>query len=235
MDDLEQALDRLYAAEPAAFVAERDQVVRELRDAGHRDEAAQVKALRKPTLSAWTVNRLARENRREIDLLLDASYRLREAQQGLLAGKGQGFDEARRTQRDALAALRRAASRILDEAGRGGETTLNRAMATLQAAAASEEGRELLARGRLTGDVEATGFELLTPVAGRTPPKRRPKPRAEPKKPSAELRRAQKEAETARRALARAEDRLGKAQAAAAAAREAVKEAESRVRAAERR
>ena len=63
-------------------------------------------------------------------------------------------------------------------------------MGTLQAAAVSSEGRELLARGRLTGDLEATGFELLAPLAEGVSPKQartkqRPseKKRAAPRKP----------------------------------------------------
>lgn len=165
--NLEEELDRLYTLEPDSFVAQRERLARGLRKAGQREEAEQVKRLRKPTLSAWTINQLARQERRDIDLLLDAGHRLREAQQGLLAGEDRtSLDEARRTQRDALASLRQAARRILGEAGRGGnEAVLDRTMGTLQAAAVLSEGRELLARGRLTGDLEATGFELLAPFA----------------------------------------------------------------------
>jgi hypothetical protein len=220
VDDLEQALDRLYAVEPEGFVAERDRLSRELRDAGKREDAKLVKDHRKPSLSAWTVNQLARQERREIDLLLDASHRLREAQQGLLAGKDQrSFDEARQTQRDALAGLRRAAARILDEAGRGGEATLNRVVATLQAGAASDEGRELLARGRLTGDLEATGFELLTPLAGKPPSKRgRPTATRSAKQPVAPRKRAPQVGERKREQRERLEEarsRLRDAQATA--------------------
>ena len=170
--NLEEELDRLYTLEPDSFVAQRERLARGLRKAGQREEAEQVKRLRKPTLSAWTINQLARQERRDIDLLLDAGHRLREAQQGLLAGEDRtSLDEARRTQRDALASLRQAARRILGEAGRGNEAVLDRTMGTLQAAAVLSEGRELLARGRLTGDLEATGFELLAPFAEEVSPK----------------------------------------------------------------
>jgi hypothetical protein len=191
VEKLEEGLDQLYALEPAQFVAERDRLVRELKKADQREEAEEVKSLRRPSISAWTINQLARQERRDVDLLLDAGYRLREAQQGLLAGEDRkSLDEARRTQRDALASLRQAARRILGEAGHGSEATLDRMMGTLQAAAVSNEGRELLARGRLTGDLEATGFELLAPLAEGVSPtqartKQRPseKKRAAPRKP----------------------------------------------------
>jgi hypothetical protein len=132
-------------------------------------------------VSAWTINQLARSERRAVDLLLDAGHRLRDAQQGLLAGaEAGGLDEAQRTEQAALAELRRAAARILAEAGRGSEATLNRIVETLRVAAVSHEGRELLARGRLTGDLEATGFDLLVPLteSGRQATKASPKRKA---------------------------------------------------------
>jgi hypothetical protein len=170
VDNLEEQLDHLYTLEPAMFVAARDQLARELRAAGRRDEAEQVKHLRKPSISAWTINQLTRQERRNVDLLLDAGHRLREAQQGLLAGDDRkSLDEARGTQHEALTRLRQAARRILGKAGHGSEATLDRMMVTLQAAGVSNEGRELLARGRLTIDLEATGFELLGPLAEGVP------------------------------------------------------------------
>jgi hypothetical protein len=177
VENLEKEIDRLYALELAEFTAERDRLVRELRNADRRAEAAQVKQLRKPTLSAWTINQLARQERRAVDLLLAAGHRLREAQQGLVSGKEVGgFDEARRSEGAALAELRKAAARILAETGRGSEAVLDRIGQTLHAAAISSEGRELLARGRLRGDLEVTGFDLLMPLSeGQTsrPPRTR--------------------------------------------------------------
>ena len=216
----------MYAVGPDDFVAERERLSRELRDAGQKEEAKVVKAARKPTLSAWTVNQLARQERRNVDLLLDASHRLREAQQGLLAGKDErGFEEARRTQRDALAALRKAADRILSDAGRGGETTLNKVTATLQAAAVSDEGRELLARGRLTGDVEPTGFELLSPLSAGPPAKTRPTGPAKKQPASAPSKVERRRQDRERLDAARGELRD---------ARAAAKEANAELRAAEK-
>jgi hypothetical protein len=143
-----------------------------------------------------------------------------------LAGEDQrSFDEARRTQRDALTALRQAAGRILSEAGRGSETTLNSVLATLQAAAVSDEGRELLARGRLTGDVEPTGFELLSPLAGQPAAKTRPAKAKQPAKPPAPS-----------KADRRREDRerLGAVRDEVREARAAAKEASAELRAAEK-
>jgi hypothetical protein len=137
--DLETELDQLYALDPGEFVAERDRLARELRDGGRREEAEQVKSLRKPTVSAATINQLSRRERREIDLLLDAGHRLREAQRRSLAGEDPGsLEEARKIEREALGKLRRAAKGILAESGRESSTTLDRVMSTLQAAAVSD-------------------------------------------------------------------------------------------------
>jgi hypothetical protein len=260
MDDLETELDRLYALEPAAFVAERDRLVRGLRKDGRREDAEEAKQLRKPTVSAWAINRLAREERRDVDLLLDAGHRLREAQQDLLAGRAPGsLEEARQSERTALASLRKAASRILDEAGRESDVTLNRIMTTLSVAVVSDEGRELLARGRLAGDLEPTGFDLLTtaPTPRRrrskttraAPPKQREQQRkrledarlqlrearAAAREAGKSVRAAEQDADKARRQLAQAEQRLQRTQTAAAQAQTAVEEAETRVREEERK
>src|SRR5207247_1141886 len=90
-------------------------------------------------------------------------------------------------EREALVKLHRAAQAILAESGRESSTTLDRIMATLQAAAVSDEGRELLARGRLTGELEAPGFDLLAPLAAGAPKKKR-KP-APPRKPKLDRKR----------------------------------------------
>ena len=234
MENLEEAIDGLYALDPSAFTGARDGLARELRKAGRREEAELVRQLRKPTLSAWTINQLARQERRAVDLLLDAGHRLRDAQQGLLAGaEAGGLDEAQRTERAALAELRKAAARILAEAGRGSDTTLNQIMDTLQVAAVSSDGRELLARGRLTGDLEATGFDLLAPLTESDlqakAPSREGTPESERKRAARSRERQAQEArkrERDRKRLEEARRRLQKAEAIVKAATKEARAAE---------
>ena len=230
MADLESELDRLYELDPGEFVAERDRVARELRDEGRREEAEQVKSLWKPTVSAATINQLTRRERRDVDLLLDAGHRLREAQQRLLAGEDPGsLDEARRIEREALGKLRRAARAILAESGRASGTTLDKVMATLQAAAVSDEGRELLALGRLTGDLEATGFDLLAPMAAGVPRrKRKPAPPSKPKPDRTKIKRAQAKVREAEQALRVAESDAEKARRELERAEKELREAEGK-------
>ena len=58
------AADDLYGLPLDAFVPERDALAKRLRAEGRRDEAAEVKALRKPSVAAWAVNQAVRSQPR---------------------------------------------------------------------------------------------------------------------------------------------------------------------------
>jgi hypothetical protein len=161
--DLEDELDRLFGVELADFVGERTRLTRALRKEGRRAEAAQVQELRKPSLSVWTINQLARRRPKDLDLLLDAGHRLAVAQRALLTGGDQkAFEQARKDEQAALKRLVQAARSILAE--RASTATVERVSSTLRAAAVSDDARPDLARGRLTQDVAPTGFEAFTGV-----------------------------------------------------------------------
>src|SRR6185503_7823939 len=101
--------ERLYVLDPEEFVAARDAAVKALRGDGKRAEAAAVAKLRKPSVAAWVVNRLARD---ESDL------------RAAITAEAKALD-----------ALMRPAGRIADRSGSGRETALARARDTLHAAA----------------------------------------------------------------------------------------------------
>ena len=61
MADLQPESERLLAAPPDRFVAERKQLAKQLRDNGRADEAKAVEALRKPSAVVLAVNRSARD------------------------------------------------------------------------------------------------------------------------------------------------------------------------------
>jgi hypothetical protein len=193
----DEALDELYGAPLEEFVAERKRLAKEL--AG--DEAAAFAKLRKPSTAAWTLNQLARRERRDVDLLLDAGHRLRQAGLDKTA-----VERARKAELDALKALHAAAEAL----GAKGQT-LARVDEALRAAAVTEEGREALALGRFTEPPTASvGFEAY---AGLEVPKRKPKakgkPRAKPKpRVDPELRAAEERVQRLREQLAEAERRL---------------------------
>jgi hypothetical protein len=245
--DLDHATDELYAADLADFVAERKRLAKELRDAGNAEDAQELAKLRKPTVAAWVLNQLARRNRREVDLLLHAGHRLREAQAGALRGKEkEAFDQARKTESDALRVLAREAGHLLaSERGGASASVLNQVAESLRAAAISEHGRELLARGRFAEPMQSEGFEVLTGLAG-APAQRAAKAGAEKrdelreareelKEVRAAFREAQREAADAERAAERLEAEAGKARAAADEAHRRAERAAEQLDAAEER
>jgi PAS domain-containing protein len=187
---LDDALDELYGVPPEEFVATRKRLAKQLGG----DEGAAFAKLRKPSRAAAILNRLAREERRAVDLLLDAGHRLRQAGLDKAA-----VDRARTAESDALKQLTKAAERL----GARGQA-LAQVAESLRAAAVTEQGRELLARGRFVEPLQASGFEAY---AGLELPKQQPRPKPAPKR-AAERRRA----ETALREL---EQRLEAARAAA--------------------
>ena len=140
---MDEIADRLYALPPEEFTAARNQAERELRQAGEREQADRVKALRKPSAAAGAVNRLVRSHRDQVEAFLDAAAKLRDAQ---FARKGDlaVAAEAERVALDQLVDL-------------GGESV----RASLQAAAVDDEvARDLLA-ARLVREPEPAGFGTL--------------------------------------------------------------------------
>jgi len=223
---LEEELDRLYGLPLNDFTAERDVIAKRLRGEGERELADEVKRLRKPTVAVWLVNRLAHEREVDVKRLLNAGEALAQAQ---AAPTSEGFARARADEQHALGRLAGAARELARQEGVGGAAA-DRATQTLRAASLTEEGRELLKRGRLTEELEPPGFEALTglPSPPRHAKQPAPKPKngklkkareqvqklkAEERELAGAARAARREAERAERDAAAAADRLSKAEA----------------------
>src|SRR5262249_124985 len=71
-----EGMGRVYGAAPDAFTKERDALARELKAAGRTAASAAVKALKKPSRSAWAVDQLARRFPDRIGALLKAGDEL---------------------------------------------------------------------------------------------------------------------------------------------------------------
>ena len=202
-----EEIDALYGLPLDAFTAARNDLARRLRGDGRKDEAAEIAALRKPSLPAWTVNQLVREHRKEIEALLEAAAAIR----GGAAEADAGF-------REALDDLLRAARALLDASGRKAPDALLRDVTTTLRACAAVAPDELVA-GRLTEAREASGF--ADALAGSAAPRRRPDGSSRAvreQRPAVDRDRV----DAARRAVADAQEELRKRKrAASAAAREA--------------
>jgi hypothetical protein len=231
--DLDQALDELYDAAPEDFVVERKRLAKELKDEGRADDAAHLIKVRKPTVAAWAMNRLARDQRRDVDLLLDSGHRLRQAQAGVLRGDArEAFEQAQRTEREAIGRLVRAAEDLLAERGGASATVLEQIAASLHAAAVSDGGRELVAAGRFTQPLTLEGFDAL---AGLAPPPSKRRAKQKPSRDIEELKHARAELAEARKRLRTAERTAYEAHRLAVQADSEVEAAAEAVQKAERR
>jgi hypothetical protein len=238
--DLDAALAALYQLPLEQFVATRDQLARRLRAAGDRATARQVAALRRPPVSAWAANQLARAAPHALEELLEAGAALRQAQQEALAGQSGAARRLRTATahlRAAIARLSQRAETMLVRAGHAaGDATLTRLAATLQAAATGDEAtRAALAQGRLQGDLDPAGFGLdLVPappepaaphVVSEAPVA--PVDRAKARRDRARVA-AQRALEQTRRAAEQAQAVLDQAQVLAASRQEVAHEAQQR-------
>ena len=170
MTDEESELDDLYAAPLDQFVKVRNEIAARLRKDGDEAAAARVAALKKPSVSAWAVNQLARTGSLDLQRLIKAGEALEQAQSRALSGEdASGFQDARRDEAAAISLLRTAAKQVLPSSS---AAILDRIVSTLRAGAATPEGRGLLKQGRLTEDLEAAGFAAFSGVPATIAPKK---------------------------------------------------------------
>ena len=156
MADEESQLDDLYAVPLDQFVKVRNEIAARLKKDRAEAAAARVAALKKPSVSAWTVNQLSRSGSLDLQRLIRAGEALEVAQSRAISGEdSSGFEEARRDEAAAISLLRNAAKEVLAGAS---SAVLDRIVSTLRAGVATPEGRTLLKQGRLTEDIEPTGF-----------------------------------------------------------------------------
>ncbi|MGY1762653.1 hypothetical protein ACI79G_12360 [Geodermatophilus sp. SYSU D00779] len=154
--DLDEVADELYAVPPDEFVAVRKQRQDDARAAGDRTLAREIGALPKPTAAAWVCNLLAREQRAEIEGLVELGDLLRQAQESLAGDQLRALDRQRS---QLLTALTRQAVALAREHGvRVGGTVETQVADTLRAAMAEPEAGEALLSGRLTAAMCYSGL-----------------------------------------------------------------------------
>lgn len=221
--DKESRLDDLYSSPPAEFTRLRNDLAKELSAEGRDDAATEIKKLKKPPVTAWATNLLAKEARRGLEKLIAASQDL---ERGLAGGNNQVVKQATAARRKALAALRHEAAQILEESGHNaGPAPLERIVRNLQFAAADATVRESLLKGRLSSDLEPPGLEAAFGSVGEDTAGRKARERKR------DQRRKELEAELgdAEKVLAAARKVAKEAAAAATAARKRVEQAETEV------
>src|SRR5438552_11273023 len=169
MPKLDDDIDALFKLPLTEFISARKTLAARLKQNGFVGEAEGVKALAKPSISAWTVNQLYWRQRDAFDELIATSQRFRKAQS---SGKMVNMREALDARREALSHLSDLATEALRDAGHNPSLdTLRRISTTLEALSVATSLSDRPTLGRLTEDIDPPGFDSLgsfTPSAGIT-------------------------------------------------------------------
>jgi hypothetical protein len=209
MDPLPKEAERLLAAAPDEFVAERGRLAKKLRDEDRPDDAAAVAGLRKPTVVVFAVNRAARDRPKAARDAAKAALRVKKTQVG---NQPDAFKQALADLDAALELLAEVAVAHVAPRGKPPTDAMRRRVRDLlRSAVADDDTREALARGALTEELEAVGF---SPFSGLTPApsKERAKPASGPTRADQQNAKRREREQVLRGELANAEQRLQEAE-----------------------
>lgn len=152
--DIDRA-EELYGLPPDVFVAARNALAKQLKEEGKTDEAKTVRALKKPSLSVWTVNQLAKRSRDKLEELLRVRDEIEEA------ASAKELRSRTEDRRRVLGSLLSDARRILEEAGNSASApTVDKVAQTLLAI--DDHARDALLAGTLAEDLTST----MTSIGG---------------------------------------------------------------------
>jgi hypothetical protein len=221
--DLDSVTDELYALPPGEFTATRNERAKRARADGDRELAEQIKALDKPTTSAWLVNQLARQLGDQLEPLIDLGRELREATANISGEELRSLTRQRHQLVHAL--VQEARSLGVQHGTRVTDAVAGEVQRTLDASLADPDVAEAVLSGRLAHATEYAGFgEPMTGQAAptsRRAPSRRQADRGAAKVTDLAARRR----ESAEHALADAEERLQSARSEHGSATEAEEDA----------
>ena len=215
-DLLGEAVSELYGSDPEEFTQHRGDLVAAARSAGQAAVARQIAGLRKPTRSAWMINRLVRSDPAAAARLATLGEELRAAE---LSGDGARIRESSQARRKLIAAL------VPQALAASGEHNPPAALreeitATFSAALADPEVAEQIQHGTLLRPARRVGFGTVQPpeLALVPPPAAAPRAARPARKPAAVAGRGRRPAEAdpeRRQAEAEAERERRRAEAAA--------------------
>ena len=218
--DIETAVLAVYQGPFEEFVSRRDALAKELRAAKRRDDADRVKALRKPSRTAWVLDTAVHEDPAAIEQLVQAINAAQTVQSGA------DLRAAMETIRAAVRAVAAVGARVAIRAGQ--PVDANVLSMALHAVIGETKAFEDLRAGRLIDVPDGGGLDILTALPTLAPPPPRPslppspptpsKPPASPPPPNAEA---------DEQAAAREAELAAAAAAAAAAARADLRRAET--------
>jgi hypothetical protein len=243
-EDLDDAVTSVHRGPLEDFVARRDALVKELRGGGRADDAKRVKALRKPSRTAWALDAAVHEDPRPVERLAAAVTAVIETQSEPGADVRGATDQLRAAARDLAAAAATAS------AGAGHRVDPSGLVPAVLAVIGDAGAFEALRRGRLTDVPSGGGLDVLSlppPRPAAAPLAAVPgpgpegaggadvaeEPEADPAAVAAardEVTRAEAAADQAHRDAERAEEAVDDAEAALDAAEERLRQAEQEAR-----
>lgn len=151
--DVPPAAEFLFELKPEEFTTERDRLAKELKKSGEDEEAAAVKALKRPTVTAYALNLVARRYGGLIENVLAAGERMRTA-----TSRGK-MDEAKAERQKAIAEITSQAAGLMAEEDRPVTAQVREKITeTLLAAATDDETRDSLKSGTLLKEAVPSGF-----------------------------------------------------------------------------
>lgn len=167
--------EELFGLPVGEFIAARDTLVRRLKADGAREDAAAVKALRRPTLAAWAVNHVVRADPEAGDRLVTTAHDMERAQRRALSGVRDGsLREASAARRHLVEELVDRAAAVLVAAGAAPASHLDDVGRTFEAASTSPEVAARVAEGCLSASIhpqaDFTAVAGLATVAPAPPP-----------------------------------------------------------------
>jgi hypothetical protein len=160
-DDFDAELDALFQLRPAEVVPARNALADRLKKAGDKPAAARVMAIKRPTPTAWAINQVHFRDPELLERASEHAARLRELH------AADGVDGKQLAA--AVEALRRATQQVVDAAMRhceaaglaGGPPQQRKVFSAVQSWLSGAAGEQ---PGRMTQDVEASGFDAIGSV-----------------------------------------------------------------------
>ncbi|MEV6561153.1 hypothetical protein AB0M22_35910 [Nocardia sp. NPDC051756] len=153
---LDEVARDLYGLAPGEFVAARTAKADAAKEAGDKELATAIGKLRKPTITAWTVNLLAREAPEDVAALLQLGAALRSAQRKLSGAELRSLTGQRQQAVNALA--KKAGTLAAEHERPVNESVLREVGQTLNAALADPEVAEQVHNGTLATSATYDGF-----------------------------------------------------------------------------
>jgi len=190
--DVDEIAAELYALRPDGFAAAREDAIKKARSAGQVDLARELGKLRRPTQSAWVVNLLWYQARKQMEEYLGLADDLSQAQ---AAGSVVDLQKLGTKRREFETALVRQARRLAEEAGVELSATMERDLYdTLGAALMDPEATEQVRSGRLLKPLSYAGFGVL-PAADAVQKRVAEREREQPRPPERRLSLVKKQAQ----------------------------------------